>query len=166
MGILYATPERDDRSAHVRTGELATHLRERYWIGKAPDRKRRRGLTTVGMQLRYEVGRSGVGRSRSDPGDGFWFNVRLGASDAETRAKWYEVTEAFLTVHPKELNAFMRGVNGLSAYPGFDPARFLASLDLARPSQSTQRRAADAVVEVVESKLTKESYGPMLDSFG
>ena len=166
LGILYATAEAEGDATQIDRRDLLSYLRERYWIEKVGVPESKSTLTSFNLNLGYDLGRSGVGRSRNEPGDGFKYHVRLGSSGIHSNAEWFEVTERFLTIDPKELTAFMRSVNGIPTSYDFDPDNFLASVKFGRPRKSEQKRAADIVIEAVETKLKKSSYRPMLRSYG
>ena len=166
LGILYATVEAEGDATQIDRHYLLSHLRERYWIEKVGVPNPKSTLTTVNLNLGNDLGRSGVGRLRNEPGDGFKYHVRIGSSGIHSSTEWFEVTERFLTVRPKELTAFMRSVKGMQTSHDFDPDNFLASVNFGRPRKSEQKKAADIVIEAVETKLKKSSYSPMLRSHG
>ena len=83
-----------------------------------------------------DLGRRGVGRSRNDPGDDFRYHVTTGSSGTEGHMEWFEVTERFPTVDPRDVNDFMRTVNGIPTSRAFDPDGFLDALDLRMPRRS------------------------------
>ena len=166
LGILYASLAREADLTQIARRDLPNDLRERYWIDKVGVRDKKRSFMTVALGLTHNIGRLGVGRSRNDPGDGFRYHVTTGSSGTKDHMEWFEVTERFPTVDPRDVNDFMRSVNGLPLGRAFDPDGFLDGVDLRRPGRSMQRRAADKVIEAVESKLKKPSYQPMLKSYG
>ena len=166
LGILYATAEAEGDATQIDRRDLLSHLRERYWIERVGVPNPKSTLTSVNLNLGHDLGRSGVGRLRSEPGDGFKYHVRLGSSGIHSSTEWFEVTERFLTVDPKELTDFMRSVNDIPTSHDFDADNFLASVKFGRPWKSEQKRAADIVIEAVETKLKKSSYRHMLRSYG
>ena len=160
--ILYATPRNDEEWESVGDHDLTNHLRERYWAAKVGARRYR----ALRCGTDHGLGRSGVGRERYQPGDDFRYSVDIDAVGAEAYIDWYEVTEVFLSVEPKDVTAFMRHVNGLPTDPGFDAAQFLASVNEGRPLRAQQRDAADKVLDAIERKLTNPKYPSMLESYG
>lgn len=82
------------------------------------------------------------------------------------RAEWFEVTEVFEGVEPKDIEAFMRIENGGKAGFEFDPSGFVNALNMGIPPRASQQRAADKVIEAVEKKLKKASYEAMWRDHG
>ena len=165
--ILYAKPDPKDNLADVAPRDLTGELRERYWIRKAADAGIG-GKTWAVFEFRMprSIERAELGRNRNEPGDGFRYVFRSGTDGTGGRAEWFEVTEVFEGVKAKDINAFMRLENGGDGYPGFDPRRFVRGLDLGMPRRAAQRRAADQVIEAVERKLAKSSYGGLWRTHG
>ena len=169
FGILYATRNSGSGRESVSDHDLPNHLRERYWVDRIDHRIRERSkrLLSVGFGLHYDIGRSGVERKRHEPGDAFLYSIRGDHSRTRGDADWIEVTERFLTVHPRDVNDFMRHHNGLPpTNREFDPDAFLHTVNPGRPSRTAQRAGADEVIEAIEAKLTRPSYKPMLESYG
>lgn len=159
LRILYKTPKGSDDLEGVAPRDIAGDLREKYWIDRAKDAGiGKKHWVDFGAQVRWSFGRHALGRNRNEPGDGPEYNVRRGMERAKGRAEWFEVTEVFEGVEPKDVEAFMRGNNGVPVRAGFDREAFLKGLDLGRPRRTAQRRAADRVVAAVAKKLNKASY--------
>lgn len=166
FGILYETPRDNHELEKIGTHNLTNHLREQYWIKKVGDRQSKRRITTVEFSVPIMRGREELGRSRDEPGDDFWYTVNENPSGTHIRMEWFEVTERFLTVESKDINTFMRHVNGMNTDPEFNPEEFLDGINEGRPARSMQRKAADEVLWAVKSKLGKVSYKPMVESYG
>ncbi|MDD9981414.1 MAG: hypothetical protein OXU81_08680 [Gammaproteobacteria bacterium] len=167
--ILYATRNGGSDRESVSDHDLPNHLRERYWVDRVDGRIRKRSkrLLSVGFRLHYDIGRSGVERKRHEPGDAFLYSVGGDHSGTRGHADWIEVTERFLTVHPRDVNDFMRHHNGIPpTNRAFDPDAFLHTVNPGRPSRTAQQAGADEVIEAIEAKLTRPSYEPMLESYG
>ena len=114
----------------------------------------------------WKIERKELGRSRNEPGDGFRHAVWVGSNGIGARTEWFEVTEVFEGVEPRDVEAFMRRRNGMGSRPGFDPEAFLDTLDLGAPGRAAQRRAADRVLDAVAKKMEKESYRDMRRTYG
>ena len=143
--------------------DLDIELREKYWIRLARDAGTGDGGSLAEITLPWKIERHELGRARSEPGDGFRYVFRFlfGSSGTGGRAEWFEVTEVFEGINPKDVKAFMRINNGGEAGSPFDPEEFLEGLDMGLPSRAAQRRAADKVIAAVEKKMNKPSYEAM-----
>lgn len=161
LEVLYAKLGPNE-SADVAQHDLTKEIRERYWIRQA-ENVRAEAKTFASSTMPWRIERSELGRNRSDPGDGFRYVLQ---SATGTRAEWFEVTEVFQGVDPKDIEAFIRLENGGEGYPGFDPRAFLAGLNLGMPGRVAQRQAADEVLARVECKLAKSSYRRLPRSYG
>ena len=161
LEILFASREPGDGLDEVRKYDVPKELRERFWIRQAKDAGGRKRPWTVAVGATHWIERRELGRDRNQPGDGFRYVYRLEATDRESRAEWFEVTEVFEGVEAKDIEAFMLVNNGETADSTFDPDRFLRGLDMGIPSRAAQRRAADSVIEAVERKLNRPQYEDM-----
>ena len=167
LEILGAKPGPKGGVVDVSEHDLTGELRERYWIRQAADAgvdvKTSMG---VGFAMPLEIERAELGRTRSEPGDGFRYVFRGGIGRMGGRAEWFEVTEVFEGVEAKDIEAFMRLENGGKGYPGFDPEGFVRGLNFGIPRRAAQQRAADKVIAAVEKKLTKSSYEGLWRPYG
>ena len=168
LEILYTKPRREDRVGDVAKRNLDGELRERYWIRLAQDAgiKKGQAWTDVGISMPWPIERHELGRTRDEPGDGFRYVFRSGTSGTGGRTEWFEVTEVFEGVNPKDIKAFMRMENGMQTSAGFDRDKFLRELDLTRPSRAAQRRAADRVIRQVERKFSRRPYDDLWKPHG
>ena len=148
-----AVPERDRTS----------RLREVYWMRRADLKSS--GGAFVNFYLHWRPDRRELGRTGHDPGDGFIYLVDMMPSMTD-RFEWLEVTEAFTTVPAREIERAMRAWNGIPDRNPVDFAEFRSSLRLTRPRRAEQRRAADKVIERIEKKLAKASYGELVRKYG
>ena len=168
LEILYTRLRPEDRVGDIAKRNLDGELRERYWIRQAQDAGIKKGesWTDVEISMPWPIERHELGRTRDEPGDGFRYVFRGGTSGTEGRTEWFEVTEVFEGVNPRDIKTFMRMENGMQASAGFDRVRFLKELDLTMPSRAAQRRAADAVIRQVERKLSRRSYDDLWKPHG
>ena len=166
LEILFAKQEPGDGLDGLREWDILKELRERYWIRMAEDIGEKRGPWTVAIRGTLWIERQDIGRDRNDSGDGFRYVYRLGTDGMESRAEWFEVTEAFEGVKAKDIEAFMLVNNGGTADSNFDPDTFLSGLDMEIPCRSAQRRAADRVIDAVAWKLNHPPYQGMWREHG
>lgn len=167
LEILYARPGTKDDLADFAERNLASELRERYWIRQSEDAGiESRSLFTPRISMQKRIERRELGRNRNEPGDGFRYVFRSSTEGTEGHPDWFEVTEVFESVKAKDIKAFMRINNGGTAGFHFDPENFVRGLDMSMPCRAAQRRAADKVIEAVEKKIKKTSYGGMRRSHG
>ena len=166
LDILYATPDPKDDLSDLGKRDLPAALREKYWIEQAKDAGIRTSPDAVRFVMPWDIERQELGRSRNDPGDGFRYVLRGGASGFDGRPEWFEVTEVFESVQAQEIETFMRIRNGIAVRRAFDPLAFLNGLDLGTPGRVAQRRAADSVIVAVGRKLAKSSYRDMTKAHG
>ena len=167
LEVLYARPGPKDRLEDVAKRDLTGELRERYWIREAADAGiEAKSWANFGISMPWWIEREEVGRNRNEPGDGFRYVFRSGTGGTGGRFEWFEVTEEFGGVDPKDIESFMRVENGIEFDAGFDPKRFLSGLNLGIPCRAAQRRAADKVIDAVEKKLSKSSYEGMWRDYG
>ena len=165
LEILFLEPETPPGGSPD-SRNLVKELRERYWTKAAEDAEHRPSWVRFGFRFPYPFERQDLGRDREQPGDGFRYVFSGGTTGTESRVEWFEVTEVFAAVDPRDVEAFMRVNNGLPGYPGFDAERFLAGLDMGNPSRAAQRRAADQVIAAIDGKLRKSSYAGMTGPHG
>ena len=165
LEILFLEPETPPGSSPD-SRNLVKELRERYWTKAAEDAEHRPSWVQFGFRFPYPFERQDLGRDREQPGDGFRYVFSGGTTGTESRVEWFEVTEVYAAVDPRDVEAFMRVNNGLPGYPGFDAEPFLAGLDMGNPSRPAQRRAADQVIAAIDGKLRKSSYAGMTGPHG
>ena len=162
LDILHVTLDPKEELSAVGRRDLASELRERYWIEKGAEAGiEKRSWASIGIAIPWKFERHELGRSRNEPGDGFRYVFRAGTAGVGGRAEWFEVTEVFEGIEARDVEAFMRYRNGVETRQGFDPDLFLERVELGAPSRAAQRRAADKVIAAVEKKLSKESYRDM-----
>lgn len=166
LEILFARREPGDGLDGVPDRDVPSELRERYWIEKAENAGGGARWLTLAISTPLRIERHQLGRNRNQPGDGFRYIYRAGTDGIGSRSEWFEVTEVFEGVEPKDIEAFMRVNNGGTADPSFDPDRFLKGLDMGRPRRAAQRRAADRVTDAIEKKMNKASYEGMWPKYG
>ena len=166
LGILYLKPRRVQTRGNTVQRNLVKELRENFWIEEGEDAETRSSWLHFGFRFPYSIERQDLGRSREQPGDGFRWVFTGSVTETESRVEWFEVTEVFEGVDPKDVEAFMRVNNGLPAYPGFDPTRFLRRLAMGNPSRAAQRRAADQVLDAIDKKLDMPSYAGLTAPHG
>ena len=162
LQILYARRrEAEDRPGDVAQQDIPRELREQYWIRQVGDAGIEGKNWTFGISMPRWIERHELDRTRNEPGDGFRYVFRRGTDGARSRAEWFEVTEVFEGVEPKDIEAFMRVNNGGTAGFDFDPDRFVRGLEMGTPGRKAQQRAADRVIAAVEKKVSKASYEGM-----
>ena len=153
LQILFATRAPGDGLDGLRTSALVKELRERYWVRQVKDVRDRRNPWAVSIGGMRWIERQDLGKDRNQSGDAFRYVYRLGADGMESRAEWFEVTEVFAGVGPRNIEAFMQANNGGVADTNFDPDGFLSGLDMGIPCRAAQRRAADCVIAAVDKKV-------------
>ena len=166
LEILFATREPEDGLDDLRVSAVVKELRERYWIRQAKDVGGRRspwGVSIGGMRW---IERQDLGKDRNQSGDALRYVYRLGADGMESRAEWFEVTEVFAGVEPRNIEAFMQANNGGVADTNFDPDSFLSGLDMGIPCRAAQRRAADCVIAAIDKKVNHPPYQNMWREYG
>lgn len=99
LEILYAKPEPKD-GIQATGRALTKELRERYWIHVA-GKGWRKSLRAVSVDVTARLPRASLGRNRDEPGDGFRYVYRMGASGPGGQFEWIEVTEVFDGLRPK-----------------------------------------------------------------
>ena len=167
LEILYARPGGEESWSDVAERDLTKELRERYWIQRGADAgNKAKSWASFEVQMQWSIERAELARNRNEPGDGFRYVFRSGSRGTEGQGEWFEVTEVFESVHPREVERFMRRENGVEGEPGFDPDEFLRGLRMCIPRRAAQRRAADGVIAAVERKLAKPSYAGMSRKHG
>ena len=166
LGILYTKPDPEENWEHIKYRDLASELRERYWI-KAANKTINSSNYSLVISAPYNIKKHELGKNRSAPGDGFRYMVQwTGKSGMKEQTEWFEVTEVFEGVKPQEIEKFMRIENGVETDSGFSTDNFLNKLNLGRPYRAAQQRAADKVIAAIEKKLNKESYKDIQGEYG
>lgn len=168
LEILFATREPEDglELEHLRTSALVKELRERYWVRQVKDVRDRKNPWAVSIGGVHWIERQDLGKDRNQSGDAFRYVYRLGADGIESRAEWFEVTEVFEGVKPKDIEAFMQANNGGVGDTNFDMDSFLRGLDMRIPCRRAQRRAADCVIAAVDKKVSHPPYQDMWREHG
>ena len=164
LSVLYAREAAEEQDWTVvpdrdRTGRL----REVYWARRAELKSGRKPF--VNATLYWRLDRTGMGRRRDEPGDGFVYLVSM-APCVEDRFEWLEVTEVFTTVPASRIEAAMRAWNGIPNKRPVDFDEFRRELRRGRPSRVEQRCAADRTISQIERKLAKTSYRELLEKYG
>ena len=166
LGILYATPSFKRNAPKLSDHSLTNTLREQYWTDAAKQKFNSDRSWTIEAKLTHDLGRGGVNRELSDPGDDFRTTLVLSGTNVERRDEWYETTECYPIVCARAVNNFMRYTNGLGIHESFDPQHFLHSIDLRKPRRALQRKASDDVIESILQKLSKPTYAMNITEFG
>ena len=174
LSVLHAREAAEEQDwERVPDKDKAGRLREVYWASRGDAASRREQGLNVRMIWRSD--RVALGRRRDEPGDAFLFRVNLVSplKDAfkwleviEDRFEWLEVVEVFTTVEPKRIEGAMRAWNNICGKRREEFDGFLEGLKRGRPSRFEQRIAADRVIESIEKKLAKSSYGELLEKYG
>lgn len=166
LNILYLKPRHGEKRGDITQRNLVKNLREDFWIEQSGRAEVRSSWVHFEISCPYSIEHRDLGRNREQPGDGFRWSYNIGTSGTRSRAEWFEVTEVFVTVDPWDVEAFMRLNNGLSAYAGFNPEKFLREIDMGIPPRSVQRLAADKVIDAIDKKFRKLSYEDVSASHG
>lgn len=165
LGILYAKEATEAQDwAEVRDRDKPGRLRELYWARRGARVKLGRQLFS-NMTAWWDLERTAIGRRSDEPGDAFIYLLRM-APQVEERFEWLEVTEVFTTVPASQIEGAMRAWNGIADKHPMDFGAFRRELRRGRPSRLEQRCAADRVIEQIERKLAKKSYGGLLERYG
>ena len=165
LGILYAKEATEEQDwAEVRDRDKPGRLRELYWARRGASVKLGR-QPFLKMTARWDLDRTAIGRRGDEPGDAFVCLVSM-APRVEERFEWLEVTEVFTTVPASQIEGAMRAWNGIADKHPVDFDAFRRGLRRGRPSRLEQRCAADRVLAQIERKLSKNSYGELLERYG
>ena len=164
LSVLYAKQARKDQQwTKIPCRDRRGRLREVYWARKAESELGPRAF--LGMTLSWRPDWDEIGRRPDHPGDSFVYVVR-GLEEVEDQFEWLEVTEVFTTVPAIQIEGAMKAWNRISAKRPVNFDKFRKGLRRIRPSRVEQRKAADAVIQAVEKKLSKASYNELLEKYG
>ena len=163
LSVLYANQAMEERGwADVPDKNKVSRLREVYWLRRVAPLGPKSSLK---VQSYWRPDQRELGRRADLPGDGFAYVVSMFPS-TEASFEWFEVTEVFTTVSPKQINAAMRARNGIASKQPVNFDDFLGMLRKERPSRAEQRKAADSVIAQTEKKLSKSSYRELMERYG
>jgi len=174
LGCLFARSEQRDRTSERDSDEIKNII-EQYWIKQLPS-VGQANISRAGSSMSLLFPRSILSSNHAfaqmnSQGDGIHlkFNDHLGHFLSESGSvEWFEVTEVYhkSIANPKEIRAFRNHVNGYYSYTGFDPRKFLKSLNMSTPDQSLQKELAYLVLKAINSKLDPKKYQKTYEESG
>ena len=167
LGVLYAKEAGNERAwANVPDREKTGRLREVYWAQRAAKELRTGARPFISSTLNWTADRAEIGRRRDEAGDEFVHLVETTSRRTEHRFEWLEVTEVFTAVPASRIEGAMRAWNGIADRYPVDFDEFREGVRRGRPSRMEQRKAADAVIDAINGKLSRTSYRDLLERYG
>lgn len=167
LGVLYAKEAVGQRGwAGVPDREKTGRLREVYWAQRAAKELRTGAKPFISSTLNWTADRAEIGRRRDEAGDEFVHLIETTSRRTEHRFEWLEVTEVFTAVSAFRIEGAMRAWNDIADRNPVDFDEFREGLRKGRPSRMEQRKAADAVIDAINGKLTRTSYRDLLERYG